>query len=1496
MSSRIFLQTLHNKLKGGNLRSIYLNGLPGRLVGRLDVKQLDHVSEGLAHSFLSALLSAPSFEFRVSFDEIDLNHVPQDVQKKLGVISKRLNAICIDNEDYFKEHGTKTLGFGYPLLIRRSTKDPEKVIKAPLFIWPMELAKSKNKVNEWILLRNKVMQENGRVVEAGVHPIGMNQVLSSFIKSEDDVALPGLPSEMLEDSLLDQDELIAACARILEALNSGSKEEHERALRINFSGLVTPMPEQSQVDSLANQKAYIHFSGVFGLFRSQNESIITDISKLLERFDDFQFDALEVGNLSNSPFSAVDTDPSQQAIIGALTTEANQVIQGPPGTGKSQSLTALITNALANNLKCLVVCEKKTALDIIKQNLERKSSKIAALVGVVDDVNDDREAIVDSVRERQDKLFSGVSSQQAAKKYENATKIMADAASTINGQHRSLAQGLYRGETWTNLVGRFLALRRSFGQVPLRTALDKKGFTFQKQENELFEIMTMLDRANSLFDHSKDYHGVFDSLDPALFGGMGVSEAKLQFMDFSKSLQEQLPGIEAEATRGMAAAQDWIQNGFSELAPVVQTEVKPYLPCMEGQIHQKSPLPATFALEDFIAESISKLKAHQTSTQQFVQSYSAQLAAHYKAYDQDLTGAIDHYLAFIEENENEYGQAFFKNGPGAKFKTQVLSLVSQKYRRLKANRIEVKTGLEQIRIVQQTKKYLEHTYNDQEELSDLQPYCDNIRELREKLNSWRAKYPTAIDAYLQDINDKHTHPDLPEVKTRLKILLNDFADAVKLVSKRCGLAGLDNAASVQAVYEAVKAGCEQLSIHGRALDSFRQQFETRLANHRKIGADLSALIVKNGGGTIAPLLFTPPNHLTDIVKGGENARARLQAMDAQLEGFRAYHEWRTFLQVLAASRQQLVTVISMHQPDRWSEAFECWYIFTLLVLFEPVNLPKNDVELKQFRKQKEDFNEAQMGSIVANWTDRQRNAVFELRDKGISINSLFNKRGSKGNRRHSLRTIVGQEFELFTAFFPVLLVNPSVCSSIFPLEEGLFDVVIFDEASQLRLEETFAALLRGKAKIVSGDKHQMAPSAYFKSEGAVLDPVEQEEGDDPEEPEADERLLLIAHRNLADSESLLAYAEDKGFKQQYLDVHYRSQHPYLIDFSNHAFYGRRLIPIPAQSDYKPIEYIQVNGIFESKNHINRAEVMEVIRLLEHVIASFADGSYPSVGVATFNLYQRNLILDEIAKRRQESPEFEAKMGQLGSSFFVKNLENIQGDERDIIILSTTFGERENGTFTQQFGPIIQGKGHRMLNVIVTRAKHKIYVCTSIPQSHIGQYTELLRRLRNRGRAALFAYLMYAKAVSDGNDELRKGILAELSQHCSEKHYEVTDLGAGSESPFEEEVYSVLKQHIGERRVVQQYKLGGFRIDMVICSKITDKPCIAIECDGAKYHSSPEAYAWDLFRQDQLEKYGLVFHRIWSTKWWDASDKETNELLNFISAHNAREEAARVRYL
>jgi very-short-patch-repair endonuclease len=320
--------------------------------------------------------------------------------------------------------------------------------------------------------------------------------------------------------------------------------------------------------------------------------------------------------------------------------------------------------------------------------------------------------------------------------------------------------------------------------------------------------------------------------------------------------------------------------------------------------------------------------------------------------------------------------------------------------------------------------------------------------------------------------------------------------------------------------------------------------------------------------------------------------------------------------------------------------------------------------------------------------------------------------------------------------------------------------------------------------------------------------------------------------------------------------------------------------MPARFEYTPIEFIDVKGRYEDQ--VNREEATKVIDILTNDIKLSVNGSYPSVGIATFNLYQRNLILDEISKKRQDNPDFDKKIGEMGSDFFVKNLENIQGDERDIMIISTTFGRRTDSSFRQMFGPILQRNGYRLLNVIITRAKTKVFVCTSIPSEHISSYPTLLQEMKNNGRAVFYAYLAYSRAVSLNDNETKDSILNLLYENSESKSFDIECDALGSESPFEDEVYYRLAEKVGQDRLQQQYRVGGFRIDIIIKSKITGKPLIALECDGAKYHSSNEAYSWDMFRQTRLEEHGFIFYRIWSTNWWRSSDNELVKLLDFVN--------------
>jgi very-short-patch-repair endonuclease len=282
-----------------------------------------------------------------------------------------------------------------------------------------------------------------------------------------------------------------------------------------------------------------------------------------------------------------------------------------------------------------------------------------------------------------------------------------------------------------------------------------------------------------------------------------------------------------------------------------------------------------------------------------------------------------------------------------------------------------------------------------------------------------------------------------------------------------------------------------------------------------------------------------------------------------------------------------------------------------------------------------------------------------------------------------------------------------------------------------------------------------------------------------------------------------------------------------------------------------------------------------------------------VGIATFNITQRNLIKSKILERQKFSKfeEFNSKIKELEEKgMFIKNLENIQGDERDVIILSTTYGIGKDRKFAQRFGPINHSKGYKLLNVIITRAKFKVYCCCSIPEQVFMNYKEyLITEGSNNKRAVFYAYLAYCKAVSESNNDLRLSVLTTLAENTTKSAGFDSFKGGDLESPFEEEVYQSLADHLGTEKLIPQLQFAGFRIDIVYDPKIVGVSKIAIECDGAKYHSSREAYLYDSHRQKILENHGFVFHRIWSTNWWRNSSRETTKLVDFIkqieSSHN-----------
>jgi len=557
-----FLQALRDKLKGGNIKSIHLNALPGRYATRLDLSSLNCISSDLTNEFLKVLFTKSSFEFKISFDSINLSSVLEEEQKRLSVLSKRLNSLNYESDDNYREHGIKTFSFGYPLLIKPSKQDPKKIIKAPVFIWQLEIIKASNKVNTWTILRNKVRNSNGKIVDEDIHSVGLNEVLLSYLKTDESILIPQINDELLDDLIIDQSELVDECYRLLKSINPSIGNEQREELIKKINEPIKNLPDATAIDSVSGNVPWIYFGGVFGLFRGQKESIIADIDKIIENYSDFQFDNLIVEKFPGTAHSAVQTDPSQQGILSTLNTQPRKIIQGPPGTGKSQTLTALITNALANNLKCLVVCEKKTALDVIKHNLEKESDQIGALSAVIEDINKDRDVIVNSVRDR----HSNLSSQNIynTSNYDILVRNLENIVSQYNNQHKQLDKNIYHAKKWTTLVGEFLKYKRKIDQGELKYKLDYKQFKFHEDENELFEIVSKIKTGQKLFLEINDLNHPLNILNDNLFEQDNSSAVRLKLEESERLYSEKLAELRVQLNSDIENYKNWLDKHYSD--------------------------------------------------------------------------------------------------------------------------------------------------------------------------------------------------------------------------------------------------------------------------------------------------------------------------------------------------------------------------------------------------------------------------------------------------------------------------------------------------------------------------------------------------------------------------------------------------------------------------------------------------------------------------------------------------------------------------------------------------------------------------------------------------------------------------------------------------------------------------------------------------------------------------------------------------------------------
>ena len=566
----------------------------------------------------------------------------------------------------------------------------------------------------------------------------------------------------------------------------------------------------------------------------------------------------------------------------------------------------------------------------------------------------------------------------------------------------------------------------------------------------------------------------------------------------------------------------------------------------------------------------------------------------------------------------------------------------------------------------------------------------------------------------------------------------------------------------------------------------------------------------------------------------------------------------------AIQENKVIQVLSKNfseQPKHWAEIVE---VSTCKLHLSTLPRP---LGIKKYNREKAILKEALETKKIEN--AKELLCYYDDR-KAVSM-GLKQQRCLRLRRGRQPATMLRELYQVsirsdMWKMFPVLLTNPSSVSQIMPLDLECIDLLVIDEASQMFTADAMPLFYRSKRVIISGDQHQMPPSNFF----ALSE--DDDDGDDQENVNIDVPYDLL--------EAVSGCAGEISS----LGVHYRSRPAELIDFSNHAFYKGKLQVAkyngnpPSFLEGRPI-YVEHINDGDFKDGKNEQEANAIIDWLKKITN---ENSNLSVGIIVFNATQCNLVqekLDEEAENDQNFGETLSRLRNLKSDgedvgLFVRSVEHVQGDERDVIILGTTYGKKY-----RNYGPISKSElGRRRLNVAITRAKMGMAVITSLAINEIasaGDRPDDAGEARGSERWYLWKYMQYAQAISDDDSKKATDILREFDNRKIE--YQT---GREPENEFEKQIGDFLREN--NFHVDYQVGEGFYRIDIGVKNNEGDSSYLCgVECDGRSHHSGWRAREKDISRQKNLESKGWHIERIWSDQWFSGNEALRQDFLDRV---------------
>ena len=456
-------------------------------------------------------------------------------------------------------------------------------------------------------------------------------------------------------------------------------------------------------------------------------------------------------------------------------------------------------------------------------------------------------------------------------------------------------------------------------------------------------------------------------------------------------------------------------------------------------------------------------------------------------------------------------------------------------------------------------------------------------------------------------------------------------------------------------------------------------------------------------------------------------------------------------------------------------------------------------------------------------------------ESGILQGQFNRKRGHL-----PIRKLLSTAGGLVQRIKPCFMMSPLSVAQFCDPEMIKFDVIVFDEASQIRPEDALGALMRAKQAVVIGDTRQLPPTRFFDS---IVDPTDEAEADD-------------FTTSIVDVESILHQCRQR-FSVKQLKWHYRSRHESLIAISNQEFYQNNLLIFPSpvdKAEHLGLKFVHIpDAVYDrGQTSTNKREAEVVVKA---AFAHYREYRDKSLGIGTFNMKQQQAILDEVENQLYLNPDMnEFFANTRDEQFFVKNLETIQGDERDTIFLSIGYGKDADGRLYRNFGPLNHEGGERRLNVLITRAREQCVVFSNFRASDLQLDADA-----PFGTKALKMFLDYAE---NGN------------LHVPES------MATHTESPFEESVYQLLIEN--GYTVKKQIGCAEYRIDLAVVDPLApDRYLLGIECDGFQYRNAPVARDRDRLRQQVLKGLGWQLYRVWSVDWYRDRTGTAERLLTAI---------------